>query len=118
MLEKAEFYAIMQEIHADRMKEQEAYLKRWAGQEGAIRRAYQDFCSWCRCNGYDPYTDSYGHFKEYITEGDTKYKGDGWKLFAVSDKNLPAMVTDNKRAMKAMIDAENSKYRASIGHVP
>lgn len=66
---------------------------------GKIAGALVDFKVWCRCLGYDPYSDTLKLLKEYFNNGNNAYKAESHKLFVLSGVNSEKTVRANKNLM-------------------
>jgi len=81
----------------EKSKELEKY---WNSDEGKIKKAYINFCMWCRCYGKDPTKDTYELLKKYLDESnDATYKGEDRILFQPQTKNY----IENKKMLQQII---------------
>ena len=85
-----------------KQKEQQEYYKTMQGQ---IETAFTHFCIWCRCKGYDPYTDTYIKLGEYLKGEDDELKDEDRKLFLPETENY----IQNKKALKKLIIEKTKK---------
>lgn len=89
----------------DRIKEQKKKQEYMKSIQGQIETAFLNFCIWCRCNGYDPYEETFLKMNIYLKSDNNDYKSDDRLLFLPQTENY----IENKKALKKLIIEKTKK---------
>ena len=89
-------------LEIDRLKKDKKHQEWLNTLDGKIHTAYNNFKFWCRCNGYNPYINTYLLLQKYLYNTDIKFKNEDRKLFLKETTNY----INNKNKLLELIIAD------------